>query len=324
MGGEGDEANGRRTETKGAIFMNPNLRTGSLSLAILFIVGALGACTTQAVDGGTGGTGPTTGSGGTTTGSGGGGGSGVVCNPNNGSFAPNAGIACPPPPPSGLISDFTVSADAGVPDGGLTQARFGDDSTTLSGGESTYANTPGTIASNVAGGDWHITGNVANYAGFSLYFDDILVNNMPCNMVDASAFTGISFTIWGSTAGNPITMAMGIVDDTPTPSWFMSVGATLSTMPTPAGSCIPNANGMQYYHPGCADPTAPAISIPASADSAANAKPVSFKWADFVNGACKPNVIPNQIVSVAWQFAWATGMAPYAVDIHIDNLTFTK
>jgi hypothetical protein len=311
--------------------MNTNLRTGILSLVILLIGGGLAACTSQAVStgtGGSGGSGPATGTGGTApTGGGGTSGSDVVCNPTNGNFAAGAGVACPAPAVSGLITDFTVSADAGVPDGGATQARFGDDSTALSGGESTYANSPGTISSDVSGGDWHIQANVANYAGFGLYFDPVpvTVNNVsiPCNMVDASAFTGISFTVWGSTAGNGITMAMGIVDDTPTPSWFTSVGVT---MPPSAGSCIPAPAGTQYYHPGCADPTAAAVNIPSTAVSASSAQPVSLKWTDFVNGACKPNVIPGQIVSISWQFAWGTPgpTTPYAVDIHIDNLKFTK
>jgi hypothetical protein len=305
--------------------MNTNRRNGMLSLAVLFAGGGLVACTSQAVSTGTGGSGGSTGTGtGGTSSGGGSSGSDVVCNPTNGNFAAGPDVACPAPPASGLITDFTLSPDAGVPDGGATQARFGDDSTTLSGGESTYANSPGTISSDVSGGDWHIVANVANYAGFSLYFDDVPVNNMPCNVVDASAFTGISFTVWGSTAGNAITMGMGIVDDTPTPSWFTSVGATISTTEPPAGSCIPAAGGTQYYHPGCADPTAAAFSVPSTAVSAATAQPVTLKWTDFVGGACKANVIPSQIVSIYWQFAWSTTATPYAVDIHVDNITFTK
>jgi hypothetical protein len=251
----------------------------------------------------------------------------VVCNPQNNTtnLAPSAGVACPPPAASGLISDFTKNPDAGVPDGGLPP-RFGDDSTVLSGGGSIFANTPGTMSQDTSQGDWHISGMVANFAGFSLYFDDTpnKQNNMPCNMVDATGFTGISFDVWGDTANQPITMAMGIVDDTPTASWFQSIGVTFTPgSPLPAGSCIPNANGMQYYHPGCGDPTAATFTIPSTATSAAP-KNVSLKWTDFVNGTCMPNVIPDQIVSVSWQFYWSTtASSPYAVDIHIDNLKFT-
>ncbi|HVV50227.1 MAG TPA: hypothetical protein VHO06_11245 [Polyangia bacterium] len=311
--------------------MTTNLRLGNL-LAILFAGAGLAACTPPAATTGTGGSGgAATGTGGTssTGGAGGANANGIVCEPagTTTDLTASAGIACPKPAASGLITDFTFPADAGVPDGGAPP-RFGDDSTVLSGGGSTFANTPGSITlSDSSGGDWHIKGNVANYAGFSLYFDDILnaaEGNMPCNMVDATGFTGISFKIWGTTAGNGITMSMGIVDDSPTASWFQSIGVTL-TPPLPAGACIPNSGGMQYYHPGCGDPTAPAITIPSTATSAATAQTVTFKWTDFVNGACMPNVIPSQIVSVAWAFAWSTmpPTSPYDVDIHLDDLTFT-
>ena len=290
--------------------MNPNQRTGKLSLAILFVGGALVACTSQAVSTGTGG------SGGAGTGTGGsGGGSGDTAACGSGPFAPSAGVVCPAPSSSGLITNFTYSADSGATD----QIRFGDDATTLTGGESTYANTGGMIASDVTQGDWHITAHVANYSGFNLYFDNVSVGGKPCNVIDASAFSGISFTIWGTTGGNPITMGVGIVDDTPAPSWFSSVDAGSVTGP---GSCIPTS-GSQYYHPGCADPMY-AITIDAGATTLAAAKTVSLKWADFAGGGCKANVLPEQIVSVYWQFLWATGTTPYDVDIHIDNLTFTK
>ncbi|HEY6478028.1 MAG TPA: hypothetical protein VI456_15730 [Polyangia bacterium] len=307
-----------------------NLRIGKL-WAIL-CAGGLAACTSQAATTGTGGSGgaPATGTGGTTTGAAGGGGganaNGIVCIPagTTTTLTASAGVACPPAPASGVIADFTYPADAGAPPDGGAPPRFGDDSTVLSGGGSTFANTPGSISlSDSSGGDWHIKANVANFAGFSLYFDDIpnaSEANMPCNMVNATGFTGISFTLWGDTAGNAITMSMGIVDDSPTASWLQSIGVTLST-PTPAGACIPAAGGMQYYHPGCGDPTAPAINVTGTASAP---QTVSFKWTDFVNGACMPNVIPSQIVSVSWQFAWSTTTStPYTADIHIDNLKLT-
>jgi len=288
------------------------------NLLALLVAGGLGACTSQAATTGTGGAGGavTTGTGGSTDG---GNANGIVCHQENNktNLEATAGIACPKPAASGLIADFTFPTDAGVPDGGAPP-RFGDDSTVLSGGGATYANAPGTMNQDYSGGDWHIQGMVANYAGFSLYFDDILVGGKACNMVDATGFTGISFNIWGSSTG-AITMAMGIVDDTPPPSWFTSISATTSTMPVPAGACIPNSGGQQYYHPGCNDPTAPAISVTGTAGAP---QTVIFRWTDFVSGDCKPNVDPSQIVTVAWQFAWSTGTTPYAVDIHIDNLKF--
>jgi hypothetical protein len=308
-----------------------NLQIRNL-LAIL-LVGAAGACTSSASPGGTGGSGgaATTGTGGTSTGaagaSGGGGANanGIVCHPENNTtnLAASPGVACPPPAASGLISDFTFPADAGVPDGGAPP-RFGDDSTVLSGGGSTFANTGGSISQDSSKGDWHISGTVGNYAGFSLYFDDVpnaSQANAPCNLVVATGFTGIQFTIWG-TDPQTITMSMGIMDDAPAASWFESLGVTF-TPPLPAGACIPKSGGMQYYHPGCGDPTASPLTVTGTQSAP---QTVTLHWTDFVNGDCMPNVDPKQIVSVAWAFAWGTPgpTTAYAVDIHVDNLTFIK
>jgi hypothetical protein len=310
--------------------MNTNLKIGVISLAVLFVSGGLGACTSQAASTGAGGAGgaSTTGTGGTSS-AGGANADGIVCHQENNTtnLAASAGIACPKPAQSGVISDFTFPADAGVPDGGAPP-RFGDDSTVLSGGGSTFANSGGTISQDSSKGDWHIQGTVGNYAGFSLYFDDIpntSQGNMPCNMVDATGFTGIQFQIWGTTnaagsTSNPITMSMGIKDDAPAASWFQSIGVTL-TAPLPAGACIPKAQGMQYYHPGCGDPTATPFMVSGTQGAP---QTVTLHWNDFINGDCKPNVDPSQIVSVAWAFAWgAPGpTTAYPVDIHIDNLMF--
>ena len=306
--------------------MNTSLKIGVISLAVLSVGGGLAACTSQAATTGTGGSGgaSTTGTGGTTsTGGAAGAANGIVCHRENNTtnLSASAGVACPKPAASGLISDFTFPADAGVPDGGAPP-RFGDYSTVLSGGGSTFANTPGTISQDSSQGDWHIQAMVANYAGFSLYFDAVpnaSEGNMPCNMVDATGFTGIQFQIWGDTANNPITMSMGIVDNTPAASWFQSIGVSLTT-PLPAGACVPYANGTQYYHPGCGDPTATPLTVTGTQSSP---QTVTLYWSDFVNGDCKPNVIPSQIVSVAWSFAWSPATTPYAVDIHIDDLRFT-
>src|SRR5450432_3204452 len=140
--------------------MSTNLRLGNL-LGVLFVGCGLVACTTQAANptgtGGSGagtsgsgvGTGGTTVSGGGTTGSGGAGG---------GAYATSQGTACLKPDPSGVITNFTYSpGDAAAPD--MTQVSWGTYGTTLSGGESAYANSGATLTSNVTGSDWHLMGN---------------------------------------------------------------------------------------------------------------------------------------------------------------------
>jgi hypothetical protein len=284
--------------------MTINNRFGNL-LAIFVLGGGLVACTTQEAKtdgGGHGGGGGSTGNGGAS--GTGGGGPAAACGVGN--FAPLAGTVCPLPTQT-TITDFTYSADSGATD----QVRFGDGTTTFSGGESVYANAPGTFTSDVTGNDWHIMINVANFSGFGLYFDNI----GGCNMVDASAYAGITFTIWGDTAGNTITMGMGIVDDSITPSWLASVDGGASTTP---GSCIPTSGNGMYYHPGCADPT----NVITLTGTQPAPQTVSLTWADFTGGACKANVEPNQILSLYWQMPWTATATPYTVDLHIDNIAF--
>jgi hypothetical protein len=171
---------------------------------------------------------------------------------------------------------------------------------------------------NVTQGDWHISGNVANYSGFNIYFD----NFGGCNMLDASMFDGITFTIWGSagttaTADNKITMGVGTLEDSVTPSWLASVDAGSAT-PSP-GSCIPTSGNGPYYHPGCGDPT----NVFNVTGTQTAPQTVAVHWAtDFTLGQCKASVSPNQILSIYWQLPWTPGQAPYDVDLHIDNLAF--
>lgn len=291
--------------------MNQNPRLGRVSpsllstLATVFFACTAVACTTQEAKPDGGGTGGKLGGTGGRVGAGTGG-SGTVAACGTGPFAPNPGVLCLPP--TQMITDFTYDPDAGATD----QVRFGTFGTSLSGGQSAYSNVPGTVTGNVTQGDWHIMGNVANYSGFGLYFDN--VNG--CNMVDASAFDGISFTIWGTTGSMPITMGIGILDDSVAPSWLTSVDAGSAT-PSP-GSCIPTSGNGPFYHPGCSDPT----NVITVTGTQAAPQTVSLRWTDFTLGMCKANVLPNEILSVYWQIPWSPTMTPYDVDIHIDNLAF--
>jgi len=304
--------------------MNQNRRLGTISPSVLTIAlcACAGiACTTTEAKSDAGGTGGKVGAGvGGNIGGGIGGSTGNTAACGTGPFAPNPGTLCYPP--TQMITDFAYAPD---PDGGVVptdQVRFGTFGTTLSGGQSAYSNPPGTVAGNVTQGDWHIMGSVANYSGFGLYFDNVMVDGVhPCNMVDASAFDGITFTIWGTTGTtanvpNMITMGVGILDDSVTPSWLTSVDAG-STTPSP-GSCIPTSGNGPYYHPGCSDPT----NVFAVTGTQAAPQTVSLRWTDFTLGMCKANVVPSQILSVYWQLPWTPSQTPYDLDIHIDNLAF--
>ena len=269
--------------------MNVNLR------AMIIVVGCgLAACTTQEVtpDGGGGSTG-IAGSGGSTGTGGGGGAQG------------NPGVLCLPPDQK--LTDFTYVADAG----GTDQVRFGTFGTSLSGGQSAY----GSLTGNVSANDWHLMGTIADYSGFNLYFD--VVN--ACNMVDASAYAGITFTIWGTVGGtgNMITMGMATLRNTVTAPWLLSVGDTMTTGTEP-GLCRPASGNGRYYHPGCGDAT---YTFSVTGTEAAP-QTVSVPWASFMGGMPQAGVTPSEILTVYWNVTWAPGQASYPVDIHIDNLAF--
>jgi hypothetical protein len=277
--------------------MNTNLHVGRLAqslLAILFAGSGLVACTTQEA--------PPSGTAGTSGGAGITGGAGTTGAGGSSGLPSNDGVVCKPP--AQAITDFTYDPDAGATD----QVRFGVFGTSLSGGQSAY----GSLTGNVTGNDWHLMGNITDYSGFNLYFDN--VEN--CNRVDASAFGGISFTIWGTASGNMLTLGMGTLDNTVKSSWLDSIDAG-SGMVKP-GRCMPTSGNGPYYHPGCADPTYTF----AVTGTQASPQTVSVRWNAFMAGEPMVGVTPANILSVYWNVPWMPGGTPYMVDIHIDNLTF--
>lgn len=296
--------------------MNTNLRTGMVSLAVLFVGGGLAACTSQAVTpsgtggttgGGTGGT--TTGTGGSvTTGTGGAG----------GGYPVSEGVACLPPAASGLITDFTyVPGDAAVPV--TDQVHFGDDSTSLSGGEFVYPNANATpvpmypLTSLVTANNWHITGTVGDYSGFGFFFDS-------CNHIDATGFKGISFTISGTVMGSSLTFEVDTLTDTIKPAWLSAHGGTPGA--TDPGACDPGgtASTTQYSQSVCTEPTK---AIPVSSSPTT----VMVLWSDFTTGKPDASPKPADIVGIRWVLPTPAGAGTaspttYPLDITVDNIAF--
>ena len=291
--------------------MNTNLRIGN-HLVILLVVGGLAACTSQAVSTGTGGSVGSTGTGGSTS-SGGSTGSGGTA----GGYATNSGVLCPTPAQA-LITSFTYSpGEAGT--NPTDSVHFGDDSTTFSGSEYVYPTSGDwVITSDVTNSSWHITGTVGTYSGFGLSFDS-------CSRLDASAYSGISFTLGGTvgaagTAANTITMGIGTLPDTIAASWLDTHGVDGGTGTVPPGACVPTSGTNQYSQTTCADPTE-VIAVPATPALQ------SLTWASFTGGKPMP-VVPSDILTVYWFFPPPAGAGTatpttYAVDITIDNLAFT-
>jgi hypothetical protein len=103
------------------------------------------------------------------------------------------------------------------------------------------------------------------------------------------------------------------LNDDVSAAWLNSHGSTGATNP---GRCTPPADpptANQYTQTTCANSTA---TIPVTAAPVTQ----TILWADFTGGKPKP-VEPAEITSIHWSFTWTNGGA-YAVDIHIDDLSF--
>ena len=270
-------------------------------LRVMVVVATCGlaACTTQEAN-------PTPGTAGTSGGAGTSG-AGSTGTGGGGGLPGNLGTNCLPP--DQMLNAFTFDPDGGS----MTDGRYGNFGVTLSGGTSTY---PPAMVSDITGNDWHISGMVTDYSGFGIYFDDV---NM-CNKVDASAYAGIRFTIWGTTTGI-VTMGIGTVGNAPKASWLLSVNAMGVTGMEP-GTCMPTS-GTQYYHPGCADATnAFTVTGTQAAPQTVSIMFTGSTGAVFAGGTPQANVVASDITSIYWFVNWMPGMAAYPIDLHIDNLAF--
>jgi hypothetical protein len=167
----------------------------------------------------------------------------------------------------------------------------------------------GGLTSALEAGAWHLTGTIADYAGFNVYFDN-------CSRWDASAFKGISFTLSGGATNiaTPLNFAVTTVNDTTSAAWLISQGDTTAKA-TDVGTCTPTSGNGRYYHPGCTDP-AKSIDVPATPTT------ISVLWSDLLGGQPDASPKPAQITGIYWTLPWSAGSASYAADITMDNLKF--
>lgn len=185
-----------------------------------------------------------------------------------------------------VITDFSSSTN-----GTSVSWGFAGD-TVFSGFSFTY---PDAIVSNVSTQEWHLSGTVADYSGFALGFS--------C-AVDASMFTGVSFTIKGD-AGATGRLVMEVTTSPDDVNEMMGAGSH--------GKCIPKGD---RYDGTCLSPR---VNVPVT--GTVNA--VKLKWADFKGGAPQDSVSSNSISSLVWRFDWIAGATPFPVDITIDDVAFT-
>ena len=189
-----------------------------------------------------------------------------------------------------LVLDFSTF------DAPSNQARFGVFGTTFAGGTYQY---PAAIMSSFVGGNWHMTGTVADYSGFGLY--------LSCKS-NVAGFTGLQMDISGTFTSNlvddggaaPARVTMGISQPADQLDTAHSTEVTW-------GTCAANCN-------------APGLNIPLTAITTT----VTLPWTSFVGGTPVGQLDPAGITGIFFTFPWdGASTAQYAVDVTIDNVRFT-
>jgi hypothetical protein len=228
-----------------------------------------------------------------------------------------------------LLTDFTYAgatgSDAGVADGGAvdsgaalpvasaTGVTFGDFVSTLSGGTFHYP-TAGAypVTSDVTLSNWHLSGTIGDYSGFGLFLTD-------CNIVDASAFDGISFTVRGNVElMGSLTFSVGTSEDDISHLWLNSQPTPPSPLAVPnSGTCLPASN---QYDGTCGSPSYTFPVTPAETT-------INVSWEQLSAGRPRASVDPAKLTSIVWIFPPPPGAgtatpAPYEADIVIDDVRF--
>ncbi|HWO14857.1 MAG TPA: hypothetical protein VNN80_35380 [Polyangiaceae bacterium] len=223
---------------------------------------------------------------------------------------PNPARVCPAIEPP-LLLDFAQVAS------GPTQALFGDFSQSLSGGTFIYPPSSGAagdpaalgLVSDVTGGDWHITGRVAEPAGFGLFFD--------CQLLDASRFAGVAFRVSGQVGLDAVvTFRARSASNEVARDWFIATG---NGAPATFGRCFPEAS--QYD--GTCSPSTSDVAVTAEGSD------VVVRFADLTGGTPEAGVNPAELTAIEWALpvpvAGDAGVVEsYVVDLRIDDIRFVE
>jgi hypothetical protein len=239
----------------------------------------------------------------------------------------NAPLTIPPlctgtAPSAALISDFSIATGSTGP------VLFGTWGQSVYGGAYTYpvANpnpgpcdgTPSAypLTQDLTGGNWHITGTVGTYSGGGLWWEcntatSAKVAYASACTLDASAYTGISFTVSGN-AGPAVSPATtGAIAFSVSQPSTMKPKLDSAGNPKTCGACTAASCGS-------------AVSVPV----ATTATPVTLTWAQL--GVTTPNAIS----AIAFQFldpcslnnGYATSPCTpttFPVDMTIADIQFT-
>lgn len=198
---------------------------------------------------------------------------------STGTSTTGSAMGCiPEAPPSAHISDFSDWAGTNWgADGALTGTAFryaGENTTTFD------------YQLDFAQQNMRVSGTVLDYGGFGMAFD---------TCVDATAFTGIQFDLWG-TSSSTVFQIQTSEDQN------MDYGDPKATCDTAvSGECaIPQARIQTVSE------TQTAVQLP---------------FADFSGGVPVATVSTNQLIGLQWQFECGAAEG-CPVDVRIDNVTF--
>ena len=214
---------------------------------------------------------------------------------------PALGLECPRSA-SSAISNFAF-----LPGGSTTGVNFGTGAA-FPGGTFFYPDTSSGLRSDVTGNDWHLSGTVATLSGFGLFLGG-------CRELDASAYGGIAFRLWGHVDGpGSLVFFVGSAVHQVSSNWLNAHKASPNDADEPPnlGRCIPIG---QRYDNSCREPR---IGLPVSESPT----PIQVQWRDLLDGCPAASVDASRITSIAWYFPPAS--SGYDVDVHLDDLRFTE
>jgi len=230
-----------------------------------------------------------TGTGGTATAGTGTGGTGTA-GTGTGGTGGGKGFACKgTKPTTALITGFEDS----VPNA-MSAGQF-NHTLGVPGGTFTYPTAD--IKADVAGKNLNIKGNVKNYSGFGIYFND-------CYDAAGAGATGVSFKIKATKvdAGGMITF---------------KVQTNANHQPANMkGTCdaMGLAVGADYMY--CHDAT---FAIPVTASETE----VSVTWDKLADGLPSATVNGKDVIGLEWAFSWMEMGTPYDADVTIDDVKWT-
>ena len=232
-------------------------------------------------------------------------------------------------PPAALISDFSIASGSTAP------SFFGTYSQSVYGGNYVYPSTtpgcgsttvdPHALTQDVAGGSWVIQGTVGTYSGLGFWWNcNTGTSATPAYAgictIDASAYTGISFTISGTIG--PVSSGTG------TPGLTMQVTTPATQAPAKNPDGTPATDSAGNPKPNCGTCTGTTCGTNVPVPVTATASTVTKTWADL--GVTTPNAITSIAFSFTDPFSLNNGYAnspptatPYPVNITIDDIQFT-